>query len=67
MKITCPKCNTTLEDPKGGGTLTKCRKCGYDGNIGFEMSYLKNEWEIQTKQGEFLDSWKKFSFNDFLI
>jgi len=56
MKITCPKCNASLEDLKGGGTLTKCRKCGYDGSMGEEMSWLKNEWEIQTKQGELLGS-----------
>jgi len=60
MKVACPKCNASLEDPKGSGTLTKCRKCGYDGSMGEEMSWLKNEWEIQTKQGELMGSWKKF-------
>ncbi len=59
MKVACPKCNANLEDPKGRGTLTKCCKCGYDGSIGEEMSYLKNEWEIETKQGEPMSSWKK--------
>ncbi len=58
-KINCPKCNSSLKDSKGGGTLTKCHKCGYDGSMGEEMSWLKNEWEIQTKQGELLGSWKK--------
>lgn len=59
MKVECPKCESSLEDPKGGGILTKCPKCGLDGDIGLEMSYQKNEWEIQTKQGEPLGSWKK--------
>jgi len=44
---------------KAGGILTKCPKCGLDGDIGLEMSYQKNEWEIQTKQGEPLGFWKK--------
>ena len=50
MKVICPKCNTSLEDRQGGGTLTKCRKCGYDGSMGEEMSYLKNEWEFVTNK-----------------
>jgi len=54
MKVTCPKCNASLLNSPGGGTLTKCRKCGYDGNIGEEMSYWKNEWEFETKQGELM-------------
>jgi len=50
MKVACPKCNASLEDPKGRGTLTKCRKCDYDGSMGEEMSYLKNEWEFETNK-----------------
>ena len=44
MKVACPKCNAGLLDHKGGGTLTRCRKCGYDGSMGEEMSWVKNEW-----------------------
>jgi len=49
MKVECPKCESSLEDPKGGGILTKCPKCGLDGDIGLEMSYQKNEWEIENR------------------
>jgi len=50
MKVACPKCNASLLDHKGSGTLTKCPKCGYDGSMGEEMSWVKNEWEIQTNK-----------------
>ena len=59
MKVACPKCNASLKDRQGGGTLTKCRKCGYDGSMGEDMSWMKNEWEIQTKQGELMGFWEK--------
>ncbi len=38
MKLVCPKCLSSLEDPKGGGILTKCQKCGLDGDIIMKMS-----------------------------
>ena len=59
MKVECPKCKSSLEDPKGGGIFTKCPKCGLDGDIGFEMSYLKNEWEIENHVGTLIYSWKR--------
>lgn len=37
---------------RGGGILIKCRKCGYDGDMGLKMSYLKNEYEIENPDGE---------------
>ena len=59
MKVECPKCKSNLEDPKGGGIFTKCPKCGLDGDIGLEMSYQKNEWEIENRVGPLIYSWKR--------
>ena len=59
MRVDCPKCDSSLQDPKGGGVLTKCPKCGLDGDVGFEMSYLRNEWEIQNKKGKKIFEWKR--------
>jgi len=59
MRVDCPKCGSSLQDPKGGGVLTKCPKCGLDGDIGLEMSYLKNEWEIQNNKGKKIFEWKR--------
>ena len=51
MRINCPKCNTSLEDLKGGGTLTKCPKCGLDGTMAEFLTWLKTEWEIENRLG----------------
>jgi len=43
MEITCPTCNCYLEDPVTKITAINCPKCGLDGNICEEWSYIKNE------------------------
>jgi len=58
MKVECPKCGRSLLD-EGGGVLTKCPKCGLDGDLGFEASYKRNEWEIQKGKGKKIFEWKR--------
>ena len=43
MDITCPTCNCYLQDPVTKITAINCPKCGLDGNICEEWSYIKNE------------------------
>jgi len=47
MKVNCPKCNSSLIDPKGGGYFTKCIKCQLDAEVILSMNFMKNEYEDQ--------------------
>ena len=54
MQVNCPRCNTSLIDEKGGGVLVKCWKCSLDGDLGFHMSYMKNEDEIEAEDDDLI-------------
>ena len=38
MKLECPRCGNSIQD-SSGGVLTKCRKCGLDGDLAQKMNY----------------------------
>jgi len=59
MRVACPKCNSEMTDPNGGGILTKCPKCGFDGDDALEASYQKNEYEINNHDEPPIHSWER--------
>ena len=61
MQVNCPRCNASLIDEKGGGVLVKCWKCSLDGDLGFDMSYMKNEYEIEAEDGDLIAKFSDLS------
>ena len=61
LQVNCPRCNASLIDEKGGGVLVKCWKCSLDGDLGFDMSYMKNEYEIEAEDGDLIAEFSDLS------
>ena len=41
--------------------IDKCWKCSLDGDLGFDMSYMKNEYEIESEDGDLIAEFSDLS------